>query len=106
MVTFTQSIRAVSRASTAPQNTRTGRLYSTHIYTANCVTALLGQFMSHKALPGIRGQAITTAEQQLAPTTCSILTAVTGGQAGPQKVSAQSNMFFHSLFQTFLKDNS
>lgn len=41
--------------------------------------------MSHKALPGIRGQAVTTAEQQLAPTTCSTLTVVAGGQAGPQE---------------------
>lgn len=40
--------------------------------------------MSHKALPGTRGQPRTTAEQQLTPTTCSTLTAVTGGQAGPQ----------------------
>lgn len=54
----------------------------------------------------MRGQAITTAEQQLAPTTCSTLTVVTG-QAGPQEVSASQQILPQkNLFQSLLKENS
>lgn len=53
--------------------------------------------MSHKTVPGIRGPVITTAEQQLAPTSCSTLTVVTGGHASPQESTSISQHVLQSI---------
>lgn len=106
MVTFTQSIRAVSTAyfHSFLQHLRTQELGGCIVHIKTLQIALtvllkrsLGQFVSHKTVPGIRGPVITTAEQQLAPTSCSTLTVVRGGHASPQESTSTSQHVLQSI---------